>query len=62
MSQQQRGLKYVCCGSCRQWLSAPIESQYVYCPGCESVNNCRTDTQQSSTSTTPSPAQNNQAT
>lgn len=34
------GVKYVCCGECRQWLSAPNEATYVFCPGCKSVNNC----------------------
>jgi LSD1 subclass zinc finger protein len=33
-------LKYVCCGNCRQWLSAPKDAVYVYCPGCQAVNNC----------------------
>jgi LSD1 subclass zinc finger protein len=32
--------KYICCGNCRQWLSAPRDATYVYCPGCQAVNNC----------------------
>jgi LSD1 subclass zinc finger protein len=39
-ASQTQALKYVCCGNCRQWLSAPREATYVYCPGCEAVNNC----------------------
>lgn len=38
--QVQEHLKYVCCGNCQQWLSAPRDAMYVYCPGCEAVNNC----------------------
>lgn len=38
--QTQQQMKYVCCGNCRQWLSAPRDATYVYCPGCEAVNNC----------------------
>ena len=38
--QTEVGLKYVCCGSCRTWLSAPNDASYVRCPGCDSVNNC----------------------
>lgn len=34
------GLKYVCCGSCRQWLSSPRDAAYVYCPNCQAINNC----------------------
>ena len=37
---QQEGKKFVCCGKCRQWLEAPREANYVFCPGCESINNC----------------------
>lgn len=33
-------VKYVCCGSCRQWLSSPRDATFVYCPGCGAVNNC----------------------
>lgn len=33
-------LKYVCCGGCRIWLSAPSDAVYVKCPGCNSINNC----------------------
>jgi LSD1 subclass zinc finger protein len=36
----KEGIKYVCCGSCRTWLSAPASAMFVRCPGCESVNNC----------------------
>lgn len=36
----KEGIKYVCCGSCRTWLSAPASAMFVKCPGCESVNNC----------------------
>lgn len=32
--------KYVCCGSCKQWLAAPRDANLVYCPGCEAVNDC----------------------
>jgi LSD1 subclass zinc finger protein len=32
--------KYVCCGGCKQWLSAPRDANLVYCPGCEAVNDC----------------------
>ena len=32
------GLKYVCCGTCRTWLSAPVTAVYVKCPQCEAVN------------------------
>ena len=38
--QTATGLKYVCCGSCRTWLSAPNDAAFVRCPGCDSVNNC----------------------
>lgn len=38
--EEQQTLKYVCCGNCQQWLSAPRNATYVYCPGCEAVNNC----------------------
>ena len=34
------GVKYVCCGRCRQWLRAPKEAVYVYCSSCDAVNNC----------------------
>ena len=37
---QAQTVKYVCCGSCRQWLTAPVESRYVFCPTCEHVNAC----------------------
>jgi hypothetical protein len=43
MNQQtvmQPGMKYVCCGGCRQWLLAPTEANLVVCNGCRSVNNC----------------------
>lgn len=33
-------LKYVCCGSCSQWLQAPVDKTFVYCPQCGSVNDC----------------------
>lgn len=36
----QLGVKYVCCGNCRMWLSAPINALLVKCPGCDSVNRC----------------------
>ena len=36
------GVKYVCCGRCRQWLRAPKEAVYVYCSSCDAVNNCST--------------------
>ena len=32
--------KYVCCGTCRQWLQAPHDAQMVRCPGCGCINNC----------------------
>jgi LSD1 subclass zinc finger protein len=32
-SNEQATLKYVCCGSCRQWLSSPRDAAFVYCPG-----------------------------
>jgi LSD1 subclass zinc finger protein len=32
-SNEQAVLKYVCCGSCRQWLSSPRDATFVYCPG-----------------------------
>lgn len=32
------GLKYVCCGTCRTWLSAPVTACYVKCPQCDAVN------------------------
>lgn len=34
------GIKYVCCGTCRQWLLSPHGATYVFCPRCRSVNNC----------------------
>lgn len=34
------GQKYVCCGMCRQWLQAPLEATYVYCPRCNACNDC----------------------
>lgn len=34
------GVKYVCCGACRQWLLAPKEATYVVCSRCQAVNNC----------------------
>lgn len=39
-ANEQASLKYVCCGSCRQWLSSPRDAAFVYCPGCGAVNNC----------------------
>jgi hypothetical protein len=39
-STDASNLKYVCCGKCKQWLSAPLDAVYVFCPGCQSVNNC----------------------
>jgi LSD1 subclass zinc finger protein len=36
----QRGVKYICCGACRQWLLAPRDAVYVVCSKCQSVNNC----------------------
>ena len=30
--------KYVCCGTCRQWLQAPHDAQMVRCPGCGCIN------------------------
>ena len=32
------GMKYVCCGTCRTWLSAPVTAVYVKCPQCDAVN------------------------
>ena len=32
------GIKYVCCGTCRTWLSAPVTATYVKCPQCDAVN------------------------
>jgi len=37
---QREGVKYVCCGACRQWLLSPRDASYVYCPQCRSINNC----------------------
>ena len=37
---QQPGMKYVCCGGCRQWLLAPSSATLVHCAGCHSINNC----------------------
>ena len=37
---QREGVKYVCCGTCRQWLLSPRDAVYVFCPQCRSVNNC----------------------
>jgi len=37
---QREGVKYVCCGACRQWLLSPRDAAYVYCPQCRSINNC----------------------
>lgn len=50
-------VKYVCCGSCRQWLSSPRDANFVYCPGCGAVNNCNVKPTEpgSSSSTTPAP-------
>ena len=39
-AQSRDGVKYVCCGGCRQWLVAPRTAVYVVCTQCESVNNC----------------------
>eukprot|EP01032_Pedospumella_encystans_P019914 gene19914-22633_t len=36
----EKGVKYVCCGGCRQWLVAPRDAQFVVCSTCESINNC----------------------
>ena len=36
----EKGVKYVCCGGCRQWLMAPREAVYVVCSTCDSINNC----------------------
>lgn len=36
----QPGVKYVCCGNCRMWSSAPINALRVKCPGCDSINKC----------------------
>ena len=33
-------IKYICCGVCRTWQSAPFEAAYVKCPSCEAVNKC----------------------
>jgi len=38
--EQREGVKYVCCGTCRQWLLSPRDAVYVFCPQCRSVNNC----------------------
>lgn len=35
------GVKYVCCGACRQWLLSPKDAVYVVCSRCEAVNNCQ---------------------
>ena len=40
VNTQGQTIKYVCCGSCHQWLTAPVESRYVFCPTCEHVNAC----------------------
>lgn len=32
--------KYICCGSCQQWISGPKLAKFVTCPGCSSVNDC----------------------
>lgn len=37
---QREGVKYVCCGTCRQWLLAPRDATYVFCPQCRCINNC----------------------
>lgn len=37
---QREGIKYVCCGTCRQWLLSPRDAMYVFCPQCRCVNNC----------------------
>lgn len=36
----EKGVKYVCCGGCRQWLMAPRDAVYVVCAQCDSINNC----------------------
>jgi LSD1 subclass zinc finger protein len=36
----EKGVKYVCCGGCRQWLMAPRDAVYVVCSTCDSINNC----------------------
>lgn len=36
----REGVKYVCCGSCRQWLLAPKDAMLVACSRCEAINNC----------------------
>jgi LSD1 subclass zinc finger protein len=36
----KQGVKYVCCGGCRQWLLAPRDAVYVACGSCQAVNNC----------------------
>lgn len=36
----EKGVKYVCCGGCRQWLMAPRDAVYVVCSTCEAINNC----------------------
>ena len=38
--QGRDGIKYVCCGTCRQWLLSPRDAVYVFCPQCRSVNSC----------------------
>eukprot|EP00603_Paraphysomonas_imperforata_P003277 CAMPEP_0114435042 /NCGR_PEP_ID=MMETSP0103-20121206/12603_1 /TAXON_ID=37642 ORGANISM="Paraphysomonas imperforata, Strain PA2" /NCGR_SAMPLE_ID=MMETSP0103 /ASSEMBLY_ACC=CAM_ASM_000201 /LENGTH=455 /DNA_ID=CAMNT_0001605009 /DNA_START=87 /DNA_END=1454 /DNA_ORIENTATION=+ len=53
-ANEQASLKYVCCGSCRQWLSSPRDAAFVYCPGCGAVNNCNIKpTDANNTSTAP---------
>jgi hypothetical protein len=47
-----QGVKFVCCGRCKQWLRAPKEAIYVYCQTCDAVNNCSTTVSQQ-------PVQNN---
>ena len=37
---QREGVKYVCCGTCRQWLLSPRDAAFVYCPQCRCINNC----------------------
>lgn len=36
----REGVKYVCCGGCRQWLLAPRDAVYVACGTCQAINNC----------------------
>ena len=32
--------KYVCCGQCKQWMTAPKDIRLVHCSKCNVINNC----------------------